>query len=111
MMLFETSDVGHENAAVRIGVKLRRSTKDIALCDRLLAKISTPARSEYVASIKDSIDHDTYENALKVEIAVERLLVELDGDHAWCTVPLNPKMPSASENALGTAWANFLSEQ
>lgn len=56
-----------------------RPQADLDLCRRLLTKMTTVVRDDRIKSIRQTIAYDQYENALKVEVATDRLLDDLDG--------------------------------
>lgn len=56
-----------------------RSESDIETATRLLSLLATSVREDRIRVIRHTLNDNTYENALKVEIAVDRLIDDLEG--------------------------------
>lgn len=59
-----------------------RPDADVALCRNMLSLIATTVRHGRVADLRYTISQETYENTLKVEIATDRLLDDING-YPW----------------------------
>ena len=55
-----------------------RSERDLATAARMLKLVAGKVRDDRVRSVRHALAYGEYENAMKIEIAVDRLLDDLD---------------------------------
>lgn len=63
----------------RCQAALGRTDSDIELATRMLERLGTTVRSGKVRDLRLQLAENTYENELKMEVAIERLLEDLAG--------------------------------
>jgi hypothetical protein len=72
----------HRNSNLEGSMIGARSCSDLDLASRLLGTLrqSQPVREYRIERIQSAIHSDTYENDLKLSVAVDRLLCKLEGE-------------------------------
>lgn len=68
----------------RTRAAIGRTESDVSLCEKMFIKITHQVRDDRIRDVRLSLYENSYENALKVEVAVDRLLDDLEG-RPWCT--------------------------